>query len=329
MSRRKILVAMTTTVAILVLADLLTVRSARNSVPRQTMRTIASAPTAIDVLGIGNSLVAAGFDPAAVMRTFQRSGRPCAAVTCIAVNGGLGATGVIEHLALTRLALRDHNVKTVVYGFFDQQMSGDVIGRNSDIIGNRSMLYYLEPQITLRYARFDILDRLSFQLYRSSALLRERGAIWAKVEKLRRVMGSIGMPPQASNQFGRKADFTALEAGDAQAFFLACQQVIQSGGFLSAPVQTLIQQAQDHGAKVIVVEMPMHPLHLKQFYDQPIWEQFRNGTRAAVERAGATYLNASTWIPDDQLFDDHLHLSSAGANQFSQLLATHLIRPTN
>jgi hypothetical protein len=68
---------------------------------------------------------------------------------------------------------------------------------------------------------------------------------------------------------------------------------------------------------------------LKQFYDQPIWEQFRDGTRAAVESMGATFLDASIWVPDAQLFDDHLHLSKVGANQFSQLLATHLIRATN
>src|ERR1035438_2825737 len=211
MSRSKIFVAVATALSILVLADLLTARMARNSVPRQTMSTIAAAPPAIDVLGIGNSLIAAGFDPAAVQRTFQQSGR-----RCVAINGGLGATGVIEHLALTRLALRDHSVKIVVYGFFDQQMSDDVIGKNSDIIGNRGMLYYQEPQLTLLYARFGTFDRLSFEVYRSSALLRERGAIWSKVEKLRRAFSAIGMPPQEINQFGRRADFAALEAADPQ-----------------------------------------------------------------------------------------------------------------
>lgn len=324
MSRRKTFVAVTTTLLILVLADLLTARLARNSVPRQTMSRIAGAPPSIDVLGIGNSLIAAGFDPGAVERTFQQSGR-----RCVAINGGLGATGVIEHLALTRLALRDHSVKIVVYGFFDQQMSDDVIGRNSDIIGNRGMLYYQEPQLTLQYARFGTFDRLSFQVYRSSALLRERGAIWSKVEKLRRTFSAIGMPPQETNQFGRTADFAALEAADPQGFFLECQRVIQSGDFLSAPVQALLRQARDHRAKVVVVEMPMHPLHVKEFYDQPIWKQFLNGTRAAVESAGATFLDASIWVPDAQLFDDHLHLSRVGANQFSQLMATHLIRATN
>jgi hypothetical protein len=310
--------------AIVTAGDLLTQRLAMNSTPRQIMRRIASAPTSIDVLGIGNSLMGAGFDPSAVERSFQESNR-----SCVAINGALGATGVIEHLAVARFAMRHHTVNTLIYGFFDQQLSSDVVGKNSDIIGNRSILYYLEPELTLKYARFDTLNRFSFQLCRSLALLRERGTIWEKIEKLRRSIGSIGMPPQEFNQYGRKADFAMLEASDAEDFALACRRVIESGDFLSAPVQALLEQAREHGAKVIVVEMPMPPLHLKQFYDQPIWEKFRMKTRLALEGSGATYLNASAWIPDDALFADHLHLSDEGARQFSQLLARQLVHQQN
>jgi hypothetical protein len=321
MPRRSILHAIVIAVGLLVTADLLTQRMALNSAPRQAIRAVANAPATIDVLAIGNSLIYSGFDPAEVEQVFMKSGRHC-----VAVNGGLGASGVIEHLALTRLALRDHAVNTVIYGFFDQQLSADVVEQNSDLVGNHCMLYYQEPQLTLQYARFDTLNRLSFQVYRRSALLRERGAIWAKVEKLRRAMGSVGMPSQETNRFGRKTDFSLLEANDAQSFALACQSVIRSGDFLSAPVRALLEHAQKHGVKVIVVEMPMHPLHLKRFYSQPIWETFRADMKMAVQSAGAAYLNASAWIPDSDLFEDHLHLSKAGASQFSQLLAQHLIQ---
>ena len=175
--RRVFLQALIVTVVIVVAADLLAQRMASNSVPRQVMRTISNAPEAIDVLAIGNSLIAAGFDPAAVEQTFREARR-----SCVAVNGGLGASGVIEHLALTRLAFRHHTVKSVIYGFFDQQMSSPLAEKNSELIGNHNMLYYQEPQLTLQYANFDLLDRLSFMVYRSSALLRERSAIWAKVD---------------------------------------------------------------------------------------------------------------------------------------------------
>lgn len=321
MSRRRVLQAILLAAVIVAGADLLAQRMARNSVPRQLMRTIANAPATIDVIGIGNSLMAAGFDSDAIEQTFQNESR-----RSVAVNGGLGATGVIEHLLLTRLALRHHAVKTVIYGFFDQQLSTDVVERNSAIIGNRNLLYYQEPEVALQYARFDTLERLSFDVYRSCALLRERGAIWAKVEKLRRTMGSLGMPPEETNQFGRANDFALLAAKNSRSFILACQRVLQSGEFISAPVQALLRQSKSHGAKAVVVEMPMHPLHLRTFYEEPIWEKYRLMTRVAVESEGAAYVDASEWIPDRARFADHLHLSKAGAKQFSQLLAKYLIR---
>jgi hypothetical protein len=321
MSARSLFRAVLVAIAIVVVADLLTQRMASNSVPRQLMRAIVSAPAKIDVLGLGNSLIAAGFDPVTIEQVFQKKGR-----SCVAVNAGLGASGVIEHLALTRLILHDHTVQTMVYGFIDQQLATDLVKANSDLIGNHSMLYYLEPQLTLQYAPFDMVNRLSFQVYRSCALLRERSAIWTKVEKLRRRIASVGVPPQETNEFGRKADFSLLEATDSRAFVLACQRVLRSG-VLSGPVTALLAQAREHGVEVIVVEMPVHPLHRERFYNEPIWKTFRTETRRAVESTGASYLDASLWITDEHLFEDHLHLSKEGAKQFSEVLAERLIEP--
>lgn len=323
MSKRNIFQAITVAIAILIAADLWISRATQDVLPRQTIRRIESAPSAIDVLGIGNSLIAAGFDSVAVEQTFLKSGRPC-----VAVNGGLGGSGVIEHLALARLALRRHSVKFLLYGFFDRSMTVDAV-KNSDLIGNRNMLYYQEPQLALRYAHFDAIDRLSFELCRSTALLRERGSVWAKVENLRRRMSALGTAPQQTNRFGRTADFALLEASDSNSFMLSCQKLIQSGNFLSAPVQALLQQARQHGVKVIVIEMPVHPSHLASFYALPIWDEFRNATRLAVERSGATYLNASAWIPGEGLFADRLHLSEEGAGEFSRMAAAYLMRLPN
>jgi hypothetical protein len=47
--------------------------------------------------------------------------------------------------------------------------------------------------------------------------------------------------------------------------------------------------------------------------------------RSAVENAGASYWNASTWIPDPDLFADNLHLAKEGAAEFSKLLARKLV----
>jgi len=79
------------------------------------MQTINAAPANIDVLALGNSLMAAGFDSATVEEDSVGAGRPI-----VAVNGSLGATGVIEHLLLARLAFHRHSdLFHVAAQFFD------------------------------------------------------------------------------------------------------------------------------------------------------------------------------------------------------------------
>jgi hypothetical protein len=321
MKPRTIAVALIITVLIVAAANYMVGRAASNSVPRQIMRNINTAGPVIGVLGVGNSLMQSGFDAAVVQESFQKAGRNMAAV-----NAGMGSTSTIEHLALTRLALQHHAVRDVVYGFFDQQMSAEAPLKNSDLIGNYAMLYYLEPELTLKYARFDWLDMLEFQTYRCCALLRERSATWAKVEKMRRAMQEVGMRRQETNQFGRRADFSLLEFATPEEFARNCRILMRSGELLSPPVQELFKEVQNHGSRLTVVEMPMHPLHLKRFYDQAVWEEFRLQNRRAVERAGGAYIDASRWIPDPADFQDNLHLSASGAARFSSLLAEEILR---
>ncbi len=320
MTRRTVLIASVLAILILVAANLLVSRAANNSVPRQRMRTIDAAGPVIDVLGIGNSLVATGFDVVTIERAFQAAGHPV-----IALNAALGATNPIEHLLLVRRALRHRVVKQIVYGFFDQQLSDDVPLKNSDLIGNHAMLYYTEPEFAVRYAQFSWMDLVAFQTYRCCALFRERGNIWAKVEKTRRAMASVGMPRQASNQFGRPEDFDLLEFVSPEEFSNRCREVMRAGTFLSPPIQELFQEANAQGVKITVVEMPMHPWHVKTFYDLPAWDEFRRANRQAVERAGAAYVDASHWVPEESKFQDHIHLGPSGAAQFSRMLAERLI----
>ena len=39
---------------------------------------------------------------------------------------------------------------------------------------------------------------------------------------------------------------------------------------------------------------------------------------------GATYVNASHWMPDENSFEDPLHLTYAGAQEFSRHLGQYL-----
>jgi len=294
-------------------------RASVNSLPRQLIRKIAAGAPVVDVLGIGDSLVYAGIDPESLQNTFRQAGQPIAVM-----NAGMAGSIDIEQLALTRVALRSHTVRNLIYGFFDQQMSPGPPLKNSELTGFHAMLYYQEPESTLRYAQFGLADVVAFQVYRRFALLRERGNVWAKVEKTRRAMDQMGMPLKETNQFGFVAQFS--EFGDPQEFARRCEEIMRSGNFLSAARQALFREAESSGARVTVVEMPVHPLHAARYYDLPAWKAFRTQDRLAVERAGAAYIDASLWIPDAGDFQDHLHLTAPGAARFSRLLAQELLR---
>ncbi len=320
MPRRTVFVACAFTALLVVVANALVGRAVRNSMPRQTMHALDAAPPVIRMLGMGSSLVAAGFDPAAIESTFRSAGHPV-----VVVNGALGGTGAIEHLLLVRRTLLHHTVQQLIYGYSDQVMADAGSLANSDLIGNHAILYYEDPRITLRYAQFDWMNLIAFQADRCCALLRERGAIWSKVEKMRRAMGGVGMPHQAVNRFGRAGDFDLLEAKSPEAFIERCNQLMQTGQMLSPPLRELFREVSAQGGRITVVEMPMHAWHVKTFYELPVWAEYRRATRLAVERLGGSYIDASHWIPEENEFEDHLHLGPSGAARFSRLLAAQLL----
>lgn len=304
---------------VLAVADIGATRLTRNSMPKQTIRALHAAPSTINVLGIGNSLMAAGFDTGEVRQALAAAGKDA-----VVHNAALGATGLIEHLMLTRTALNGHHVDTLVYGFFDHQMYDDVPAGNAEIFGNRNLLY-LDPALTLQYAPFGLLDRVLFRIFSASTLLRERGTLWAMIERARRRAGSLGLPAKAENQFGRVDDFALLEAGDTATFDAAIQRPRGAGDVLAPPTRALLHDAAARGTRVVVVQMPMPPSHRQRFYFSPPWRAFRDRTKESVEAEGARYLDASQWENEADGFTDGLHLSVDGARRFSQRLAAALV----
>jgi hypothetical protein len=125
----------------------------------------------------------------------------------------MGASNPAEHLLRLRAALRDDDhARLLLYGFYDFQLADPVAVTFSDLIGNHDLLYYDEPEFARRYYSMSRYDATGFEIARRFPLLAERGAIWAKVEQVRRAISQQGMPTQATNPFGRVADFTLLEA---------------------------------------------------------------------------------------------------------------------
>jgi hypothetical protein len=94
----------------------------------------------------------------------------------------------------------------------------------------------------------------------------------------------------------------------------------------SVPVRKIIQVAQEHGATVIFVEMPMPARHRNLFYSSPEWAKLRARLQALAEEKHVIYLAASDWVKNDAEFEDVTHLSPEGARDFSAQLAVAISR---
>jgi len=312
LTKRQLVLTAAVLVTGLLAMNLAIVYLTRNSVPRQVMRHARERQSA-SILALGNSLVAAGLDEAAFATGASLS--PDRGVA----NLGLGSSAPVEQLLLFRYALA-HGVRArlVVYGFFDLQLTAPNQFTTSDLIGNHAMLYYLEPFYARRFYSLSLHDVFEFRAMQAIPMFVERGAIWAKVEILRRAFAQQGMPPERTNRFGRAADFSLLESDNPNNFHRQCEASLSLP--LAPPVSELLRQARDAGLTIAVIEMPMPGAHRTLFYDTVWWSQYVLHIRNLLAPYHVIYVDASSWIQDDSLFDDPLHLSARGAAQFSQRL---------
>jgi hypothetical protein len=281
----------------------------RNSVPRRQMARARHSPN-VSVLAIGNSLIGAGFDESAFDRGMQL------APGYGSLNFALGYSYPVEQLLFLRYALRNNiRPRIIIYGFYDLQLSTPIRLATGDLIGNRAVLYYLEPEYARKFYYLSPHDRVEFEIMRHFPMMVDRGAFWAKIERLRRKIGQEGIPPERTDQFGRTEDFSLLESSSSEGFAQACERATNED--LIAPILEIIRQGSETGARIVFVEMPMRPAHVTRFYETPAWRQYRDHVSAIVESKGVRYVNASNWISDSSLFADPLHLGQEGATQFS------------
>ena len=231
----------------------------------------------------------------------------------------MGASNPAEHLLRLRAALRDDDhARLLLYGFYDFQLTDPVAVTFSDLIGNHDLLYYDEPEFARRYYSMSRYDATGFEIARRFPLLAERGAIWAKVEQVRRAISQQGMPTQATNPFGRVADFTLLEAKSQDEFVKHCERASQEP--LNAAILEIIREAQERHLRVVFVLMPLPPRHVQTFYDTAAWEQYQRHLRELLARQNVAAVDAGRWFPDANKFGDALHLNEEGAKEFSQRL---------
>lgn len=302
---------------LLIVLDRAVAYSAQNSVPRLTMARVRHSTNA-KAVALGNSLIGVGFNEASF------NGGMAFVTPGGAINLGMGGSSAVEQLLMLRYALHQGmRPQVVVFGFFDFQLTHPLEFATRDLIGNRAMLYYVEPEYARTLYHLSLHDRAEFEIMRHFELFVDRGAVWERVELFRRRIGQQGMPAEKSNSMGRSVDFAMLEYPSAPEFVAECGRASRNP--LIPSVREIALQSEAAGAKIYFVEMPMPPDHVRTFYDRPQWS---GGYRVHIEQMlgdlGANYIDASHWIPDENAFSDPLHLTYEGGQEFSRRLGEYL-----
>ncbi len=301
---------------VLIALDREVARSSQNTVPRALMARVRESPEA-QAVALGNSLIGVGFNEPSFnegMELDKRDG---------AINLGMGGSSAVEQLLMLRYALQlGMRPRVVVFGFFDFQLTHPLEYATRDLIGNRAMLYYTEPEYARAFYHLSLHDRAEFEIMRHFELFADRGQVWERVELFRRTLAQQGMPPEKANSMGRAVDFAMLEYPSAPAFVAECGRASRNP--LIPSVREIALQAAAAGSKVYFVEMPMPPEHVQMFYDQPEWAGYRAHLQSMLGDLGATYIDASHWIPEETAYADPLHLTYEGGQEFSRRLGEYL-----
>ncbi len=315
--QRVFFLAFTGLIVFLTAMDWAVGRFSRHTIPRRTMERVCQA-TGAQVLAMGNSLVGVGFQERsfdAGMGLDERSG---------SMNVAMGGSSAIEQLLMLRYALRrGMHPRAVLFGFFDFTLTHPLEYSTRDLIGSRAMLYYVDPEYARGYYHLSFHDRAEFEIMRHLEIFADRGTLWERVELFRRSLAQQGMPPEQTKAMGRGVDFAMLEYNSQPAFLAECGRA--SHNQLIPSVKEIATQARAAGARVYFVEMPMSPAHVRMFYDQAQWSNgYRAHLRQMLGELGASYIDASHWMPDEGAFEDPLHLTYGGAQEFSRRLGQYL-----
>src|SRR5271154_5552854 len=203
--KRIFILALAGILLMLIALDREVARSSQNTVPRALMARVRQSTNA-QAVALGNSLIGVGFnEPSfdAGMELDKSDG---------AINLGMGGSSAVEQLLMLRYALQQGmHPRVVVFGFFDFQLTHPLEYATRDLIGNRAMLYYVEPEYARGLYHLSLHDRAEFEIMRHFELFADRGTVWERVELFRRSLEQQGMPPEQTNAMGRAVDFAMLE----------------------------------------------------------------------------------------------------------------------
>jgi hypothetical protein len=319
LKRRSLFPALVAAFFFLVVLNLLIGAWSRRLPYRIKLNEIRSAQ-APNLLFVGNSLLAQRVDEGALVQGFGDTRlRP--------LNAALGASGPPEHELLFNYAVRTHpEIRTLVIGFFDQQLTADTKDHAIDLTGNRLVGFdhrFSSTEVSAVYG-FGSLDRMELVILRRLPIAANRQSVWKYVELLRRRMGGMGMPQVAANSMGNVSDFAALEASSPAAFDQALRNYLDHPGHFSPPYEAIIRHAEAANIKVILVSMPMSPSHWSSFYSRPSWNAYLSALHSLAGDRKLRLIDASGWMTSEDDFVDHLHMSKDAAHRFSMRLGQEL-----
>lgn len=294
-------------------------RAASRLPPQQLLRRIDATAGDARFIFVGDSQIEADADPVAFSSGCARpkDWGP-------SINVGLGATKACDHcLIVEYLLARAPRADTVFYGFYDELVTQPVPARFQDLGGNRALAFVF-PRRAAELLYPD--DRIRGWLLRGAAklpMVAERVGIWAKVERLRRRVAAVGLPPVAENRFGRVSDFAAIEPAEPAAFERSLTTTVHEGRPFSYPTRELMRLCAERNLKFYLIAMPVQASHRARFYTSTAWSAYRAYVRQTTELAGGRFVDAADWVADDA-FEDLLHTNPTGARIFSTRLAQEI-----
>ena len=321
MTKRPMLPVIFTAVAVLVALNLAMAVLSHRLPYRRKLEAIDQAHDP-NLLVVGNSLLDHHVDDGALAAAAAERG---ARFTLL--NTALGASEPPEQRLLFHYAVEKHPAMHVlVIGFYDFQLTAPDRSGIADLTGNRMVgidRRFPSAEVDEVYG-FGLRDRAEWALMGALPMAANRASAWKNVELMRRSMAAIGMPAVATNSMGRVNDFAALEAASSQLFDASAQAFLDDPGRFNVSYEAIFNEARAAKMKIVIVVMPMSPSHLAGFYSRPLWTQYLQVLDRLAAARGIQLINASRWMPEQNDFVDHLHMTQQAAHEFSARLGAEL-----
>ena len=265
-----------------------------------------------DVLFVGNSLLEGRLDSAALNQGAASVGH-----SYTPLNTALSASVPHAQGLLAQYAIQLHpQLHTIVIGFYDYQLTEENHITPADLIGSNAVA--LDSRISIHQVaiadHFNPAQMGELLLMRAFPMVICRQYIWENAERVRRLMSKMGIPPASIHLMGRPQSYYVTEP----------QRFQKDPTHFSSSYEYVFGKAANARMHVVLVLMPMSPLHRQVYYTRQTWQDYMGKLQSLSQQRGYTFVDASTWMPDATQFEDAIHMTGPAATAFSFRLGGEL-----